>query len=160
MRLSESSFSSRLSEVSAGDGTFDANSRTFNVVDSPERSQPTSNGGRPDSAPKFNFPFVVVNDRMTQMLRNRKDFNSRQSQKATFDANSQTLFFNLSRTSKSEDDWPGISLLEGQDKASIHRFNLVPMVSQSELTKFREMLLAFIAKNSVFSPFDFGKSYI
>ena len=42
MRLSESSFSSRLSEVSAGDGTFDANSRTFNVVDSPERSQPTS----------------------------------------------------------------------------------------------------------------------
>ena len=52
MRLSESSFSSRLSEVSAGDGTFDANSRTFNVVDSPERSHPppavadpsTSNG--------------------------------------------------------------------------------------------------------------------
>ena len=42
MRLSESSFSSRLSEVSAGDGTFDANSRTYTVVDSPERSQPTS----------------------------------------------------------------------------------------------------------------------
>ena len=43
MRLSESSFSSRLSEVSAiGDGTFEANSRTFNVVDSPERSQPNT----------------------------------------------------------------------------------------------------------------------